>query len=148
MDVLVFELDERAYALPVERVEEVVRAVAITPLPGAPEIVEGVIRVRGRVVPVLDVRARFGHARRPLHPDHHLILANAEGRVLALRIDRCRGLETLEPERLDPLARSGSTPYVAGVARSERGLVVIHDLDTFLAESEAAALDLAVEERA
>lgn len=144
MDVLTFSLDDQAYGLPVGRVREVVRAVAIRALPGAPEIAEGVIGVRGSLVPVLDLRARFGHPPRAVDPDHHLILAEAGGRLLAFRVDAARNVESVEPSTLAPVPGwSGRAEYVAGLARTERGLVVIHDLDTFLSDSEAASLDAA-----
>lgn len=144
MDILTFHLDDHAYGLPVGRVREVVGAVAIRPLPGAPEIVEGVIGVRGALVPVLDVRARFGHPPRAVDPDDHLVLAEGGGRLLAFRVDAARNVESVEPSALAPVPGwSGRAEYVAGLAQTERGLVVIHDLDTFLSDSELASLDAA-----
>ena len=57
--IVVFALDEPRYALPLSAVERVVRAVEITPLPKAPEIVLGVINMQGQVVPAVDIRKRF-----------------------------------------------------------------------------------------
>ena len=58
-EVLVFEVEGQRYGLPTADVRELVRAVTITPLPNAPAVIEGVVNVRGRVLPVLDMRARF-----------------------------------------------------------------------------------------
>src|SRR5277367_233894 len=57
--LVVFDLEEQRYALRLSAVEQVVRAVEITPLPKAPEIIRGVVNVHGRVVPVYHIRARF-----------------------------------------------------------------------------------------
>jgi purine-binding chemotaxis protein CheW len=58
-ELLIFEIGASRFGLPSADVREVLRAVTIVPLPGAPPIVEGLINVRGRIVPVLDIRRRF-----------------------------------------------------------------------------------------
>lgn len=146
-EVLVFEIAGQKYALPTEDVRELVRAVAITPLPSAPAAIEGVVNVRGRVLPVLDVRARFHLPPRVLDPADHFIVASAGPRGVILRVDRATHLAMIDessiqaPETLGP-----SADYVAGVARVDDGLVLIHDLATFLTAAEAASLDAAVNE--
>ncbi len=67
MDVLVFELANAQHALPLENVREVVRAVAVTPLPNAPSVIEGIINVRGTVTAVLSLRGRFDYPERPVN---------------------------------------------------------------------------------
>jgi purine-binding chemotaxis protein CheW len=70
LQVLVFEVAGRRYGLPADDVQELLRAVSIVPLPRAPAVVEGVINLRGKVVPVLDVRGRFRlPARGPVGPE-------------------------------------------------------------------------------
>ncbi|MGH7435187.1 MAG: chemotaxis protein CheW, partial [Polyangiaceae bacterium] len=77
MTILLFEVGGRRYGLLAAEVRELVRAVTIHPLPRAPAIVEGLVNVRGRIVPVLDIRSRFRIPLRPLAPSDHLILAQA-----------------------------------------------------------------------
>lgn len=145
MTVLRFELDGRGHAIPLERVREVVRAAAVTPLPGAPPVVEGVLNVRGSVVPVLDVRRRFGYPERPLRPDDHLVVAVARQRAVILRADTATGILEVEDDRIEAAPRfAAGRELVAGVAKLEDGLVLIHDLDAFLSEAEAASLDAAI----
>jgi purine-binding chemotaxis protein CheW len=141
MDLLVFSLGAHDYGVPVPVVNEVVRAVAPTPLPGAPAIVEGAIDYRGTVVPVLDLRSRFGHAAKPIEPSDHFIIARAAGRLVALRVDRAGWPAHVDPAALADLSGPvGAGPYVAGVCRLPDGLVVIHDLETFLSAAESAEL--------
>lgn len=143
--LLVFELAGQRYGLELAAVQEVVRAVAVTRLPGAPPIVEGAINVRGRVVPVLDLRSRFGLPARELSSDEHMILARAGRRLVAIRADRTTWLVEVEADQVEEAA--GVTPHlrhVAGVAKLPDGLILIHDLETFLTQAEAEALGQAV----
>jgi purine-binding chemotaxis protein CheW len=142
MDVLVFEVGGVRYGLPAPQVREIVRAVTIVPLPKAPPIVEGLINVRGDLVPVFDVRTRFRLAAKPLSHTDHLVLAWAESRLVAIRADRALNLERVESDSIeDPTLLARETRYVAGVAKLPDGLVLIHDLRAFLDEAETTALD-------
>lgn len=148
MDVLVFEVGGQRYGLPAAEVQEIVRAVTITRLPKAPPIVEGVVDVRGTLAPVLDLRARFGLPPKPAEPGDSLILARAGPRLVAVRADRALELVRVDPAELTPahlVARR--LEYVAGVARLADGLLLIHDLRTFLSMAEAQRLDEAVTRR-
>jgi purine-binding chemotaxis protein CheW len=142
LDVVVFEVAGQLYALPAADVRELVRAVAIVPLPRAPAIVEGVINLRGKVVPVLDIRSRFRLPAKPVDPDDHLLVASAGEYLVAVRADRAVNLVRLD--RADIEEASGLVPgveYVAWVARLPHNLVLIHDLRTFLSRSESAELE-------
>ena len=145
LEVLVFEVGGQTYALPTADVREVVRAVAITPLPDAPAVIEGVVNVRGRVLPVLDVRTRFRLPATPLDPSDHFIVAAAGPRGVVLRVDRATHLALVDEASVQsPQTLGPSGAYVAGVAKLEDGLMLIHDLATFLSAAEAASLDEAL----
>lgn len=140
--VVVFELNEHRYALPLADVREVLAVPAIVPLPKAPTIVEGVVNIRGVVVPVMDIRARFRLPAQPPHPADHLLVARAGARLVALRVDQVLGLELMDPhDTQDAAAITPRTEYLVGVARRRDGLVMLHDLGAFLADAEASDLD-------
>ena len=144
-EVLLFTLEAQRYALPLEDVRELVRAVRLTPLPRAPAVVEGLLNLRGELLPVLDVRRRFRLPTRRLSPSDHLIVAQAGARRFALRVDRAEGLLALEPDQLDPSPRElPGVGYVAGALKLPDGLVLLHDLRTFLSQAEALELEEAL----
>ena len=143
LEVLVFEVGGQRYALRSREVRELVRAVTMVALPRAPAIIEGIINVRGTVVPVLDIRTRFRLPARAVAHTDHLILAWAGLRLVALRADRALDLARLEASE-DARAIVPGADYVSGVARLADGLVLIHDLRTFLSQAEAVALDQAL----
>jgi purine-binding chemotaxis protein CheW len=144
-DLLIFGLDHSFYALRISAVREIVRMVAITPLPRAMTIVQGIINVRGSIVPVLRMRERFGLPARGVRLNDHLILARTSRQMVALAVDRVLGVtrrsaeEMTRPERI-----LAGLDYVEGVVKLEDGLAYIHDLDTFLSLDEEAALDQAM----
>ena len=139
---LVFELDKQRYTLPVERVQRVLRVVAITPLPGAPEIVLGVVDVAGAVLPVIDLRRRFGLPSRQIRLSDHLVLADTGRRAVALLVDAAT--DVVDPRPEDVAQAQAFLPglaHVGGALMLESGLVLIHDLDRLLSLDEEAALD-------
>lgn len=149
LSLLIFLLGSARFGLKTGDVQEIVRAVAIAPLPKAPAIVEGVINIRGRIVPVLDIRSRFGLAPKPLHPDQHFIIAQGGARLVALRVDRAAELLSVSADAIElPGQSTPGVEYVAGIARLPDGLVVIHDLDAFLSLDEGWAVDAAMADTA
>lgn len=144
-EVLLFTLEGQRYGLPSEDVRELVRAARLTPLPRAPAVVEGLLNLRGTLLPVLDLRRRFRHPPRPLAPQDHLIVAKAGARRVALRVDRAEGMRVLAPGEWDATPRAlPGVGYVAGAVKLEDGLVLVHDLRSFLSEAEALELDAAL----
>jgi purine-binding chemotaxis protein CheW len=142
--ILSFRLGELRLALPAAAVQEVTRAVAIVPLPKAPAVVEGVINVRGRLVPVLDLRRRFDLPANPIDLQQHLILANADARLVALRVDQVLDLTTVHDEDIEAATHVvPGAEYAEGIAKLPDGLLVIHDLARFLSLEEGRRLDIA-----
>lgn len=145
MMLLVFTLDDWLCALELTSVERVYRAVAVTPLPDAPDIILGVINVRGVVLPVIDIRRRFRLSEKNLTPDNQVIIAHATGRLVALVVDAVTGV--IECAGEDITSASAIIPgieYVEGVARLKGGMILIHDLARFLSLEEKAVLEQAL----
>lgn len=142
MRVLVFEVAGARIGVSLEAVQQIVRAVAITPLPEAPAAVAGVIGVRGSVVPVFDLRRRFGSPAGELDPGERFVIAKTARRTVALRVDEVEWIREVPGQAVQEMADlTTGSPYVAGVARMEDGLLLIHDLETFLSAAEEEALD-------
>lgn len=143
--LLTFSLDAQIFGLWLRDTLGVVRAVSITPLAGAPRVIEGIINVRGDIVSVFDIRARFGLRTIPIRASDQLLLARAGGRNVALRVDRALTIIEVAPDDLAEIrdvARSAGG--VAGVAKLADGLTVIADLETFLTAAEAEDLERAL----
>lgn len=144
--ILVVSLGNHRYGFWLSVVESVLPLVAITPLPGAPEVVLGVIVVRGATVPVVDLRRRFGLASPEPELNAQLVLAETARRRLAVLVDRVDGVEASETVETTVEAPSVPAEYISGVVRRADGLILIHDLDTVLGLGEERALDRALEQ--
>jgi len=144
---LVFKLDEQQYALRLEAVERVVRAAAVTPLPKAPAIVLGILDLQGKIVPAINVRKRFRQPEREIRPADHFIIARTRSLTVALVVDETHGV--VEDQEIDRIATDNilaGMEYVAGITRTRDGLVLIHDLETFLSRGEERVLLEALEQ--
>jgi purine-binding chemotaxis protein CheW len=144
---LLFSLDDQRYGLPLHAVDRVVHMVKVTALPRAPMIVLGVINVQGRVLPVLDLRRRLRRPARDVALTDQLIIARTASRSVALAVDAVTGV--FEYCARQAVAAHDIVPgvaYTEGVVKLEDGLVLIHDLDSFLSLDEAAILDAALRE--
>lgn len=148
--IVPFEVDGCRGGIIVEAVNEIVRPVAVTHLPASPGVVEGVIDLRGEVVPVLNMRRRFGLPDRETRLSDRFIVAEGGGRRIVLHVDAAEDVIELAPEELEE-PEPATYPEgigVAGVAKLPTGLLIIHDVATFLSVTEKEALAAALADRA
>ena len=143
--IVVFHLDEQSFALPLSAVEKVIHAVEISYLPKAPEIIIGIINVKGQLIPVADIRKRLGLFSREMDPNNQLIIANTGKRQVAIMVDNVIGIRRLETGQL--IATKDVCPFienVRGVAKVEDGLIIIYNLEKFLSLDEEKELEQAL----
>jgi purine-binding chemotaxis protein CheW len=140
--LLGFSLGLQKYALNLDSVDRVVRAVEITLLPRAPEIVLGVVDVQGQVLPVLNIRKRFGIPDKEIDLTDQLIIARTKRRGVILLVDKVSGVSEYSEQEV---ANAGKIipgmKYIEGIVKLEDGMIFIHDLDQFLSLDEEKALD-------
>ena len=145
VQLVVFRLDEQRYALSLAAVERIVRAAEVTLLPNAPPIVLGAIDVEGKVLPVLDVRRRFGLRQREISPADQFLIARTALRTVVLVVDEAQGvIGRTQAEIIGSREIVPGLEQFEGVVRLDDGLVLIHDLEKFLSLDEARALDEAM----
>lgn len=144
--LVLLTVDGQTYALHLEAVDRIRRMADITPLPEAPDAVEGVVNIQGEVVPVVSIRRRLGLARRGIAVSDSLVVARARSRRLAIIAESVLGVV----ERpADAVVSSGDLArgiqHIEGVLKTGDGLVLIQDLDRFFSPEEEQSLDLALE---
>lgn len=145
MKVLVFTLNGNRYGINSQAVLEVVRAVKVSPLPSLPRSIAGVFDLRGQVVPLIDVRRRFGLPSGSISPSDHFIVVEMDDRLIALHVDEALELQDVEPAALEAVNEVViGDNYIVGALSLDDGMVVIYDLPAFLSRSEAMEVDAAL----
>ena len=139
-------VDGQTYALHLETVDRVLRMAEITPLPGAPHVVEGVINLQGEVLTVVSIRRRLGLAHRCVTVSDSLVVAHARNRRLAIIAESVQGVVERPADafvNVGDLAQG--VQHIEGLLKTSDGLVLIHDLERFFSPEEEKSLDLALE---
>ena len=139
-------VDGQTYALPLAVVDRILRMVEVTPLPGAPDVVEGVIDIQGKVVPVVSIRRRLGLPHRRVEISDSLVVAHARKRRLAVIAESVLGV--VERSSDDVVSTSDiarGIRHIGGLLKTSDGLVLIQDLDKFFSLAEENSLEQAME---
>jgi len=147
LQFVVFVIEPQRYALLLESVERVLPMVAVSPLPKAPAIAVGVINLHGRIIPVLDIRRRFGFPTPDYDLTARLLVARTSRRTVAMPVDEVLGVSDVAEEAVTaPQAVLPGIGHLTGIVARADGLLFIHDLDTFLSLDEEHQLTDALEE--
>jgi purine-binding chemotaxis protein CheW len=142
LQLLTFKLDEQEYALNIANVVQVVRMVAVTRAPKAPAFVEGMINLRGRVIPVISLRQRCGLIERPYDLNTQLLIARADGRVMALMVDVVSEVLTIPADCIEPPDQIGADmEHMLAVGKLGDRLILILDPSSLLSDDVAALLN-------
>ncbi|MGE5371128.1 MAG: chemotaxis protein CheW [Solirubrobacterales bacterium] len=143
---VVFLLDRYRFALPVEHVERILRAVQVSHVPKAPDVVEGFINVQGRIIPVVNLRRQFYLPEKPIEIRDQFILARSERRTIAIVVDYVSNIVTRPESMIVPTEELLSgLPYIQAVAKTEEGMILILSLENILSADDRVNLEEIVE---
>jgi len=142
--LVVFVLDGQRHAIPLAQVEQVTLAARVTPVPGAPGIVLGLLDLRGQAIPVLDVRRRSAADSPALRLSDQFLVVRTRLRILALRVDDTLGVAERDARAVSSLRLAASPQARTAVLQLDDGLVLIDDVEGFLSGHEARLLDEAL----
>jgi purine-binding chemotaxis protein CheW len=133
---LTFKLAEEIFAVDVAKVREILDYTPATKVPGTPEFMRGVINVRGNVVPVVDMRLKFGLSETEKNVDTCIIVMEIEfdedKTVLGALADSVQEVFELEPNQIEPPPRLGTrwkTEFIKGIGKRNSELIIILDID-------------------
>lgn len=147
-ELVVFRLQEQRHAVPLSSVERVLPAAAVTPLPGAPDMVLGALDTGRSIVPVYGLRRRLGLPQPPLDPVDQFLLVRTPRRTLALVVDEVLEVTSCAQPWPDGRSLVPELEGIAGVVRLADGLLLIHDLEQLLTAPQEQALAAALERMA
>lgn len=144
---LTFQLDEEVFALDVAKVREILEYNTVTKVPQTPDFMRGVINLRGSVVPVIDMRLKFGISATEQTVNTCIIVVevslDGETSVLGALADSVQEVIEMEPEQIEPAPHIGTrlnTNFIKGMGKHEGEFVMILDIDKVFSEGEIAAV--------
>lgn len=139
LQLVSFKLDEIEYGIDILSVHEILRIPEITRLPNTPEYIKGVINLRGNVIPVVDIRLRFGMQQVGLTELSRIIVVEIGEKLVGLLVDNVYQVIRLSRSRIDEphdLIEGISTEFISGIGRLQDRLIVILRLDNILFSDE------------
>lgn len=144
---LTFKLGEEMFALDVSQVREVLDMANITKVPRSPDFMRGVINVRGSVVPVVDMRLKFGMPPADSTVDTRIVVmeisVDGEEIVLGAMADSVHNVAEIEPDRIEPPPKVGAkwrTEFIKGIGKQEEDFIIILDVDRVFSSDELAVV--------
>lgn len=142
LQLVSFHLGGEEYALEILNVQEIIRMVDLTRVPNSPDFVEGVINLRGRVIPVIGLRRRFNLEARKRDAQTRIIVVEVNGSIVGLEVDAVNEVLRIPTDTVEPPPRlaKAEREYVSGVGKLENRLLLLLDVDRLLSESEQAAI--------
>ena len=145
MQVIAVRVRGEIFGLPARNVTEIIRAVAVSPLPGSPAVISGVINVRGSTVVVIDPAVRFGKPETPVKPDDNFVLVTTAARQIAVRVDIAEDIIDIDDDTFTAAkSASPAAERILGIAAMPDGALVIYDTDAFLSQAENESIEQAL----
>lgn len=141
--VIVFQLQEEEYALPVEHVGAIERIHPITRVPQTAVFVKGVINLRGVVIPIVDLRLRFGMKEKDLSDENRIIIVSANGLEVGLIVDAASDVIDIPAEHIEPnpeVVGTVAVDYIEGVIKIQERLIIMLNLEKILSSEKKYSL--------
>lgn len=141
LHLVVFRLDDKRFALPLNVIERVVQVVYMHKLPEMPDYLQGIINMYGEVIPVINMRHLFGMPQRELELSDQLIIATTASLKVALLVDATNDVIEIEADNMVKSQQiKYGIKYVQGVLKLENDMILINDIDSFLDENQLTTL--------
>jgi purine-binding chemotaxis protein CheW len=144
IQVVSFKLGSEEYGVDIAQVQEINRMVAITHVPRAPQFMEGVINLRGQLIPIIDLRARFGMPRAEHTKNTRIVVTEIGAKRVGMVVDSVSEVLRLATEHIEdaPEMITGvDTEYIRGVGKIEDRLIILLDLARIISGAERRELE-------
>lgn len=148
LQVVGFRIGSETFGVRIGSVREIVRVPEITAVPNAPETIEGVINLRGKIIPVMDLRKRFGKADAQPDKKNRILVVELEKKLLGLIVNSASEVIKIPPSEIEPpgtVFAEGESNYVTGVGKLNGRLIILLDIEKLLHRPEFKRLEEAAE---
>lgn len=143
LQLVSFSLGEEEYGINILKVREIDRMMEITRTPEAPPFVEGVVNLRGKVIPIVDLRGRFGLEGKAHDKNTRIIMVELAGNVVGFIVDAVREVLRIKRELTEPpptLSSGAQEQYITGIAKLDDRLLILLDLEKAVEQGDLAEL--------
>jgi purine-binding chemotaxis protein CheW len=142
LHIVGFQVGRETYGVPITSLHEIVRVPEITAVPDAPDYLEGVINLRGKIVSVMDLRKRFGEKQAALKKHNRILVVEHAGRLAGLIVDSASEVLKIPADAVEPppaVFQDGGLNCVTGLGKVGGRLVVLLDMNKLLAPASPQA---------
>ncbi|HPA73190.1 MAG: purine-binding chemotaxis protein CheW [Spirochaetes bacterium] len=139
LQVVCFKVGTEEYGIEILKVQEILKLPKVTRLPKSAPFIMGVIDLRGKVIPIINLSKRFSHEARAETTDKRAIVVDIRGRQIGLAIDTVSHVVKFEAGNIEPappILKGISGRYIIGVAKHNNGYVIILDIDKIFSSEE------------
>jgi len=139
--LVVFDLAQEAYGVDIGTVREIIRMQDVTSVPHRPDYVSGVINLRGRITPVVDLRKRFDLSEQEITRDSRIVVVDIDGDDIGMIVDAVTEVLRISTTQIEPpstMIAAGGSDYIVGIAKMEERLVLLLDLERVLTSGQPA----------
>lgn len=141
MHLLCFSLKDKEYAVNIDSVREVRRIRAVTPIPGALDFIEGVVSLRGKVVPIVNLRKKLGLPSDDNTAFHRVLIVEAHDHILGIAVDGIVGVISVDAANIEaPDEVLYKAEYLIGVAKIGKRLILVADMEKLLSLEDKSGL--------
>ncbi|MCH7553977.1 MAG: chemotaxis protein CheW [Chloroflexi bacterium] len=130
--LVVFMLANEAYGVDINTVREIIRMQQITNVPRTPEFVDGVINLRGKVIPIVNLRRRFGLPVAELTDDNRIVWVDVQGTDIGMIVDAVSEVTRIKTDSVEApssVITTAESDFVAGIAKTDDHMIILLDLD-------------------
>jgi purine-binding chemotaxis protein CheW len=141
--LVVFSLGREEFAVDVNQVREIIRMEEITRMPKSPPFVEGIINLRGQIIAVIDLAKRLNLPSTERTDAHRIVVVETEDLKVGMIVDSVSEVTSVAEEEIEPpptLASDATTPFILGVVKRDKRLIILLDLSKLLSLEEIAEL--------
>jgi len=142
LQLVTFRLASEEYGLPITKVQEINRLLPVTMLPKTPSFMEGIINLRGRIIPVIDLRKRFQLPITDHDDDTRIIVVEINGQTVGITVDAVKEVVRLSTADVEapPASTVVDSRYINGVGKMNDRLIILLDIDQVLSTQEEIAV--------
>ncbi len=144
--LVIFDVGDEVYGVDTSKVQEIIRMQSITHVPGAPAFVEGVINLRGRIIPVIELHQRFGLPSSEASKTSRILVVETEGQVVGMIVDAVSEVVRIPVDCIEPpspIVAGVDSEYIRGIGKLEGRLIILLQVDKVLTIEQRAVLQSA-----